>query len=153
MYIIANGKTYSDIRLYSTASSVRITGGVPLRSDVTDVIHLFSDNGFPLRDINPGDYLRQELTDGSWLFTNTPKQVQPEPPVLTPRERREQTYETEPLIEYEGEEITVDEANKLFLQYSAEGNAQKYMDLQILIGRAKADVRARFPDGEETTHE
>lgn len=71
----------------------------------------------------------------------------------TPKELREQAYETEPLIEYDGEMITVDEANKLFLRYSADGNADKYMALQILIGRAKADVRARYPDGEETTNE
>lgn len=150
MYITTDNSRYDGVRIYSTASSVRITGGVPLCPEITDVIHLFSDNDFPLCDIDPGDYLRQEISVGSWLFTNTPKPVQPEPQVLSPRERREQAYETEPLIEYEGEEITVDEANKLFLQYSAEGNTQKYMDLQILIGRAKADVRARFPDKEET---
>ena len=153
MYITTDNSRYDGVRIYSTANDVRITGGVPLRSEITDVIHLFADNDFPLCDINPGDYLRQEISIGSWLFTNTPLPVQPEPQVLTPRERREQAYETEPLIEYDGDMITVDEANKLFLQYSAEGNTQKYMDLQILIGRAKADVRARFPDGEETTNE
>ena len=150
MYITTDNSRYSGVRIYSTANSVRITGGVPLRSEITDVIHLFADNDFPLRDIDPGDYLRQELPAGSWLFTNTPKPAPPEPPVLSPKEQRERAYETEPLIEYDGDMITVDEANKLFLQYSAEGNTQKYMDLQILIGRAKADVRARFPDGEET---
>ena len=153
MYITTDNSRYDGVRIYSTANSVRITGGVPLRAEITDAIHLFADNDFPLCDINPGDYLRQELSVGSWLFTNAPEPKAPEPPVLTPRERREQSYETEPLIEYEGEEITVDEANRLFLRYSAEGNTQKYMALQILIGRAKADVRARFPDGEETTHE
>ena len=149
MYITTDNSRYSGVRIYSTASSVRITGGVPLRSDITDVIHLFSDNDFPLRDINPGEYLRQEITDGSWLFTNTPKQVQPEPPVLTPRERREQSYETEPLIEYEGEQITVDEANKLFLQYSAEGNNSKYSQLQQLICAAKTTIRNTYPDDKE----
>lgn len=153
MYITTGNSRYDGVHIYRTANDVRITGGVPLIAEITDVIHLFADNDFPLCDIDPGDYLRQEISIGSWLFINTPKPVQPEPQVLSPRERRELTYETEPLIAYESEQITVDEANKLFLQYSAEGNTQKYMDLQILIGRAKADVRARFPDGEETTHE
>lgn len=83
MYITTENSRYSGVRIYSTSSSVRITGGVPLRSDITDVIHLFSDNDFPLRDINPGDYLRQEITDGSWLLTNTPLPT-PQPVVATP---------------------------------------------------------------------
>lgn len=151
MYIIVNDQTYTAVRVLSTSRSVRFVGdSLTGLTELTGPVTVFADNGFELRTLTPGDFLRQEITDSSWLLTNIPL---PEPrpePVLTPKEQREQAYETEPLIEYEGEEITVDEANKLFLQYSAEGNTQKYMDLQILIGRAKADVRARFPDGEET---
>ena len=154
MYITHDNQTYANVRVYSTSSSVRFTGdslsGV---TALTGPVGVFADNGFDLQTFVPIDYLRQEIKDGSWLLTNIPlPEPQPEP-VLSPKEQRERTYETEPLIEYEGDMITVDEANKLFLQYSAEGNTQKYMDLQILIGRAKADVRARFPDGEETTNE
>lgn len=151
MYIIVNDQTYTAVRVLSTSRSVRFVGdSLTGLTELTGPVTVFADNGFELRTLTPGDFLRQEITDGSWLLTNIPvPEPQPEP-VLTPKEQREQAYETEPLIEYEGEEITVDEANKLFLQYSAEGNTQKYMDLQILIGRAKADVRARYPDGEET---
>ena len=85
MYITTDNSRYSGVRIYSTASSVRITGGVPLRPEITDVIHLFSDNDFPLRDINPGEYLRQEITDGSWLLTNIPL-PEPQPVVVTPAE-------------------------------------------------------------------
>lgn len=154
MYIIANDQTYPHVRVYSTSSSVRFTGeSLSGLSELTGLIMVFAENGFHLRAFDPADYLRQDIKDGSWLLTNIQlPEPQPEP-VLSPKEQRERTYETEPLIEYEGDMITVDEANKLFLQYSAEGNTQKYMDLQILIGRAKADVRARFPDGEETTNE
>lgn len=153
MYIITNDQAYRAIRVLSTSRSVRFVGDtLSGLTELTGPVTVYADNDFELRVYTPGDFLRQEITDGSWLLTNVPlpQPVAPEPQVLSPRERREQAYETEPLIEYEGEEITVDEANKLFLQYSAEGNTQKYMDLQILIGRAKADVRARFPDKEET---
>lgn len=154
MYIITNDKTYERVRMQNTSSSVRFVGeSLPKLETLTELVMVFSESGFEMRTFDPTDYLRQDIKDGSWLLTNIPlPEPQPEP-VLSPKEQRERTYETEPLIEYEGDMITVDEANKLFLQYSAEGNTQKYMDLQILIGRAKADVRARFPDGEETTNE
>ena len=154
MYLIYNEQTYEHVRMQNTSSSVRFVGdSLPALEELTDLVMVFSENGFELRAFDPADYARQEIKDGSWLLTNIPlPEPQPEP-VLSPKEQRERAYETEPLIEYDGDMITVDEANKLFLQYSAEGNTQKYMDLQILIGRAKADVRARFPDGEETTNE
>lgn len=154
MYLIYNEQTYEHVRMQNTSSSVRFVGdALPALEELTDLVMVVSENGFELRAFDPTDYLRQDIKDGSWLLTNIPlPEPQPEP-VLSPKEQRERTYETEPLIEYDGDMITVDEANKLFLQYSAEGNTQKYMDLQILIGRAKADVRARFPDGEETTNE
>ena len=154
MYITYSNQTYERVRMLNTSSSVRFVGeSLPELEELTGLVMVFSESGFELRTFDPTDYLRQDIKDGSWLLTNIPlPEPQPEP-VLSPKEQRERTYETEPLIEYEGDMITVDEANKLFLQYSAEGNTQKYMDLQILIGRAKADVRARFPDGEETTNE
>lgn len=154
MYLMYNEQTYEHVRMQNTSSSVRFVGD-SLREleELTGLVIVFSESGFELRAFDPADYFRQDIKDGSWLLTNIPlPEPQPEP-VLSPKEQRERAYETEPLIEYDGDMITVDEANKLFLQYSAEGNTQKYMDLQILIGRAKADVRARFPDGEETTNE
>ena len=149
MYITTGNSRYDGVHIYRTANDVRITGGVPLIAEITDVIHLFADNDFPLCDIDPGDYLRQEISIGSWLFINTPKPVQPEPQVLSPRERRELTYETEPLIAYESEQITVDEANKLFLQYAAEGNNSKCSQLQQLIREAKTTIRNTSPDDKE----
>lgn len=154
MYITYDEQTYANVRVYSTSGSVRLTGeSLPELTKLSGEVHVFADNGFELRAFNPDDFLRQEIKAGNWLLTNTPLPTPQPEPVLSPKEQRERAYETEPLIEYDGDMITVDEANKLFLQYSAEGNTQKYMDLQILIGRAKADVRTRFPDGEETTHE
>ena len=64
---------------------------------------------------------------------------------FTPEELREQAYETEKLIEWDGVMLTVDEANDMFLKYTAEGNT-KADELTALIAAAKAGIRERFPD-------
>ena len=64
---------------------------------------------------------------------------------FTPMELREQAYETEKCIEWDGTMMTVDEANDMFLKYDAEGNS-KSNDLTALIAAAKAEIRNRFPD-------
>ena len=62
---------------------------------------------------------------------------------FTAAELREQAYETEKLIEWDGDMLTVDEANKIFLQYDAEGN-EKANELTTLISQVKAEIRARY---------
>lgn len=62
---------------------------------------------------------------------------------FTPTELREKAYETEKLIVWEGNMLTVDEANKIFLQYDAEGN-EKAEELTSLISQVKAEIRARY---------
>ena len=64
---------------------------------------------------------------------------------FTPMELREKAYETEKCIEWDGNIMTVDEANDMFLKYDAEGNA-KSDELTVLIAAAKAEIRERFPD-------
>lgn len=64
---------------------------------------------------------------------------------FTTAELREQAYETEKLIEWDGDMLTVDEANKIFLQYDAEGN-EKANELTTLISQVKAEIRARYAD-------
>lgn len=60
-------------------------------------------------------------------------------------EMREKAYETEKCIEWDGDMLTVDEANNMFLKYDAEGN-EKSDELTVLIAAAKAEIRKRFPD-------
>ena len=64
---------------------------------------------------------------------------------MAPVELRERAYETEKLISWDDELLTVDEANKRWQEYQAEGNA-KAEQLTALIAVAKADIRARYPD-------
>ena len=63
----------------------------------------------------------------------------------TPRELRERSYETEKVITFENELMTVDEANKRWQEYQAESNI-KSSELTALIAAAKAAVRERYPD-------
>ena len=62
-----------------------------------------------------------------------------------PKELRERVYETEKIISYEGDMLTVDEANRKWQEYQAEGNS-KANELTTLIANAKAMIRERYPD-------
>nr|CAI9751481.1 hypothetical protein DGKKSRWO_DGKKSRWO_CDS_0190 [uncultured phage]CAI9752368.1 hypothetical protein CVNMHQAP_CVNMHQAP_CDS_0191 [uncultured phage] len=64
---------------------------------------------------------------------------------LTPTELRERTYETVKCITYENEQLTVDEANKKWQEYQAEGNT-KATELTQLIRTAKESIRQQYPD-------
>lgn len=69
----------------------------------------------------------------------------PAPPM---REQRENAYNTDPVIEWQGRSITVTEAAALWQYYSAEGDAETAESLTALIVAAKAEIRAKFPDEE-----
>lgn len=82
MYLIYNDQTYPDIRVLSTSTSARFVGeSLTGLTELTGPVTVYADNGFELRTIAPGDYLRQEITDGSWLLTNVPE---PQPVQVTP---------------------------------------------------------------------
>jgi len=65
----------------------------------------------------------------------------------TPAQLREEAYNTEPIIVWDGESITVTEAAQLWNYYAAEGS-DKAESLQILIAAAKAEIREKYPDEE-----
>lgn len=67
----------------------------------------------------------------------------------TPEELRERAYETEKVISYEGKMLTVDEANRKWQEYQAEGNS-KANELTTLIANAKATIREQHPDAEQS---
>ena len=83
--------------------------------------------------------------DGVMTVTKMTTGIVPEPEQPTPAELREQAYETEPLIEWQGELLTVDAANDLWLKYSAEGS-EVADTLSTLIAAAKAHIRELYPD-------
>jgi hypothetical protein len=74
------------------------------------------------------------------------------PEMILQAQLREQAYETmtiksdgTDLILWEGRSITVDQANKVYLEYFAEGSA-KATEIQALIVAAKTYIRELYPD-------
>lgn len=65
----------------------------------------------------------------------------------TPAENREIAYETLKCIEFEGDLITVDEAEKKFWQYYPDNTKADVAEtLRGLISNAKDDIRQQYPD-------
>lgn len=63
----------------------------------------------------------------------------------TPEELRERAYETDKVISYEGKMLTVDEANRKWQEYQAEGN-NKANELTTMIANAEVAIREKYPD-------
>ena len=148
MYITVNGSTYQNAVRVRTAQSVSFTAdGLVGIGMVAGVVKRYRNDGFEIGEDNAADYLRQEAIAGGFRLTNIPvPQPVQEPPELTNKEKREQAYETRACVEYDGQTLTVDAANKLYLAYSAEGQTARAQELSTLIAVAKAGIRAELPD-------
>lgn len=87
----------------------------------------------------------------NWLYDpetgSFSEPVSPEPETTTPAQQREQAYNDQPVIEWDGDMLTVTQAATKWQYYAAEGSA-KADELQVLIAAAKQAVRAQFPDEE-----
>lgn len=71
----------------------------------------------------------------------------PVKPTPNPTEQRENAYNTDPVIEWDGEMLTVTQAATMWQYYAAEGS-EKANELQGLIATAKQTIREQFPDEE-----
>ena len=69
---------------------------------------------------------------------------EPEPP--TPAQLREEAYNTQAVIPWDGSMITVTQASQKWQYYAAEGNTAKTDALTALIAEAKASIREQYPD-------
>ena len=101
--------------------------------------NIISQDTFPAREYHENTH--------AVLSYNEEQGVHWEYTPFTPEELREQAYETEKLIEWDGVMLTVDGSNDMFLKYTAEGNT-KADELTALIAAAKTGIRERFPDAE-----
>ena len=72
----------------------------------------------------------------------------PEPETPSPAKQREEAYNTQAVISFEGEMLTVTQASQKWQYYAAEGNTAKTDELTALIAEAKASIREQFPDEE-----
>ena len=99
-------------------------------------------------------YPAQEYMDGytSFLAYNEEQGVHWEFKKRPASELREQAYRTRKLVKYGDQILTVDEANKLWLEYQAEGSP-KALEISILITNAKTFIRASYPDEEQNNEE
>ena len=67
------------------------------------------------------------------------------PPGPIPSKLREEAYNTEKLIDFNNQSLTVTEASQLWQYYAAEGSS-KTNELQVLISSAKSSIREKYPD-------
>jgi hypothetical protein len=93
---------------------------------------------YPAREYRPGyrAVLKYDVEQGIyWDYVLIPAS-----------EKREHAYETYKCIPYGDALLTVDEANKLWQEYEAEGSSLAPI-LTGLIATAKAQIREMYPDG------
>ena len=74
------------------------------------------------------------------------KATQPVPEPLTPAQLREKAYNTQAIIQWDSNMLTVTEAAQKWQYYAAEGNTAKTDELTALIAEAKAKIREQYPD-------
>ena len=74
----------------------------------------------------------------------------PDSGTLTPAQQREEAYNTQPIVEWDGEQLTVTQAAAKWQYYGAEGSGRAD-ELQTLIAAAKQTIRAQYPDEEVST--
>ena len=83
-----------------------------------------------------------------WTETEPPAEETETPTAteLTPAEQREQAYNTDPVIPWNGSMLTVTQAAQQWQYYAAEGRTDKTDALTALIAAAKAEIREKYPD-------
>lgn len=83
----------------------------------------------------------------SWKETDTQIiKIWAKVPDPTPAQKREKAYQEELICRYGNGVYTVDFMNKLWWEYSAEGNRNRAKEIKEIIAEAKADIRERYPD-------
>lgn len=91
--------------------------------------------------------------DGSAAVLRTEEEMEADrkarEPVLTPAQQREQAYNTQPIVEWDGQLLTVTEAAQQWAYYSAEGATGKTLELTSRISDAKRTIREQYPDETE----
>ena len=105
---------------------------------------------WPEGEENPGlmtmDGLYLYRWDGEKVVALTEEEIEAQRPVPTPAEQRESAYNTERLIVWENDLLTVTQAAQLWQYYAAE-KSEKADELTVRIAEAKSTIRAMYPDG------
>lgn len=90
------------------------------------------------------DELPENCKPFYWIYNQETESL--EEHYTTGAEKRENAYEVDAIIEWQGDQITVDDANKLWQAYTAEGKVSIAQELTAKIAEAKAQIREEYPD-------
>lgn len=88
----------------------------------------------------------------NWLYNPEtgvfvePVAVETEP--INPAQQREEAYNTQAVIEWGNDMLTVTQAAQLWQYYAAEGDYEKTDELTGQIAAAKQTIREQYPDAE-----
>ena len=110
----------------------------------TEEVHVEDENGIPVTEHR--ETIVQEPYTVMTVTKWTPGEM-PEPEAPTPAQKREDAYNTQPIVEWEGEPLTITQAATKWQYYAAEGS-DKADELQELIATAKQTIRIHYPDKE-----
>lgn len=135
---------------YTTPSD--LTGWIEIDEGVGDKYNLCQSHYFD-GGLYTMDGISRYKWDGSAAVLRTEAELEEDrkgrEPVLTPAQQREQAYNTQPIVEWDGQLLTVTEAAQQWAYYSAEGATGKTLELTSLISQAKRAIREQYPDETE----
>ena len=112
--------------------------------------YVFEGWGYNGEETGDARFIKPECPEG-WIYDDTTGTYYSEsdmPKHMTASGKRETAYDTEFVIEWENEMITVTKASQIWQYYAAEGNTAKTDELTALIAEAKANIREQYPDEE-----
>ena len=89
------------------------------------------------------DPVYKRISDGELFYSDMTPVFK-----LLPSKNREEAYNTQSIIEWDGSMLTVTEASQKWQYYAAEGNTAKTDALTALIAAAKQTIREQYPDEE-----
>ena len=92
------------------------------------------------------DELPEDCKPNYWIYNAESGDL--ELRYTTGAEKRENAYEVDPIIEWYDSQITVDDANKLWQAYTAEGKVDIAKELTEKIANAKTEISKMYPDEE-----
>ena len=99
-------------------------------------------SNFPFGEVT-AEEIDGVMTVTSWTPGTIPE---PEPEHKTPAQQREEAYNTQEIIEWDGKMLTVTQAAQQWSYYAAEGRTDKTDALTELIATAKQSLREQCPD-------
>ena len=111
---------------------------------------MYENSGFLISEDNADNFLRSTYAGTLLTLTNVPEPVVMPTEVidLTPAEKREEAYNNDRVIKWDGKLLTVTEASQLWQYYAAEGS-DTATELTVLIAEAKHAIREQYPDETE----